>query len=179
MKHLRGKTVVIFDLDDTLSDTTDRRHWLDAKIQPEGKANWDAFFEDCHQDQPRAEMVALALEASQKGAALVIFSGRGAAVEGKTRDWLGDLGLEPQLLMMRPKGSFKKSAQMKREWLMELRDAGAVAIAAFDDESSNLEMFEAEGLWAIDAKDPQRAIERAREVFELISAKPAWRSNGI
>lgn len=155
MKSLNGRQVAVFDLDDTLSDTSHRRHLIEV---PKGeRGDWAGFYAACGADPGRQEFIAMALELQKMGVDLVILSGRADSEAEKTSAWLASHGIEPKATRLRPKGSFEKSARLKSRWLAELVGCGASVVAAFDDEDSNIEAFRSAGTRCIDAKDGRAA----------------------
>lgn len=165
---MKKRLVAIFDLDDTLSDTAQRRHLVEPA---EGvKKNWDEFFKRAHLDEERPWMVGRALELAGLGVEIVIFTGRPENGRQESMAWLAERGIEPELARFRRFKDFRKTAKMKGDWLEELSaQEGVEIICAVDDEPTNLAAFAAAGIFVIDATQ----VEPAHALFELLKARLA------
>lgn len=84
---MNKKMVAIFDMDDTLSDTSHRRHLIETGAGV--KKEWSKFFELCHEDTERSWMIERALELQKAGVLIAIFTGRPQSVAPATLSWLG------------------------------------------------------------------------------------------
>ena len=163
--NLNGRKVAVFDMDDTLSDTTQRRHHLDV---PKGeKKNWAAFYAACGADADQPHFVEMALSLSAAGVEIVVFSGRLESCRDDTASWLWARGIEPALMRFRPEKSFMKSHQLKGMWLDWLVKSGAEVVMAIDDEEANIKMFSEAGLLTLDAKD----VDSTKLKFEELMGK--------
>lgn len=153
---LAGVKIAIFDFDDTLSDTTQRRSFIE---RPQGeKKDWPGFYAACAHDAEREAFVQMAREFSDHGIAIAIFTGRIGSCEADSRAWLSERGIEPIHMRFRPEKSFMKSHQLKSLWLGDLKEKGAVIVCAIDDEDANIKAFADAGIVSIDAKDHDAAI---------------------
>lgn len=130
----------IFDFDGTLCDVTHRRPLLDER-------KWDEFFEACDQDPPFADSIALIKTLLAAGHRVEIWSGRSAAVEVKSRVWLGAQEVPPEILKrMRPVGDYQPDEKLKRSWLHEEIALGNRPDVIFDDRQKVVDMWRAEGM---------------------------------
>ena len=154
-QNLKNKKVVIFDMDDTLSDTSHRRHLVEA---PRGQKNWPAFYDACGEDSERIPFIDMALQLAAADYTIVIFSGRLESCRAATEHWLKDRGIEPALLLFRQPKQFKKTHQLKSMWLDSLLKEGAQVVMAVDDDDSNLQMFQDAGLLTLDAKNIEQSF---------------------
>jgi phosphoglycolate phosphatase-like HAD superfamily hydrolase len=75
--------IVIFDIDGTLADVSERTHHLQKKPK-----NWKAFFRGMAQDQAIRSMVRLCSILHQTGVRIVLCSGRSEEHRTETVQWL-------------------------------------------------------------------------------------------
>lgn len=153
--RLEGETVAIFDLDDTLTDTTHRKILVDPP--PGTPKDWGAFFSRSALDPERPWMLARALELATLGAHIVVFTGRPEHCRADSLAWLEARGVSPVLARFRGARDFRKSAAMKGQWLDELLAGGTRVLCAVDDEKTNLLLYSSRGLMSIDARDEASA----------------------
>lgn len=96
------KKSVIFDLDGTLADISERRS---LSKKPNGKIDWGIFFnpKNISLDKPNHPVI-IAYKAHQLAEhRMVIFSGRGSETREATEEWLSQNGITFDKLYMRPK----------------------------------------------------------------------------
>ena len=129
-----AKKGIIFDLDDTLSNTKQRAHYLEQTPR-----DWDSFYEACHLDMPKEDIIQELLENYQKGHEIIIFTGRSKVVEKKTKSRLKKYSIPYHILKMRPKNNFGKGYALKEQWFKKLKNTEIVK--AYDDNNETLEMF--------------------------------------
>jgi FMN phosphatase YigB (HAD superfamily) len=129
----------IFDLDGTLADCSHRRPYI--QINPK---DWDSFFARAWADKPIAHMILVAQRLSTY-AQIVYVSGRSDVCRSDTLWWLNEHCLPEGPLYMRKNGDRRPDYQVKREILEEIR-AWYTPIMAFDDRSSVVEMWRANGV---------------------------------
>jgi len=81
------KPFVIFDLDGTLADITERRK---LSIRDDGSMDWKKFFDPVNikLDIPRKDIFKMAYDAKNAGNDIIICSGRSDATYWATRKWL-------------------------------------------------------------------------------------------
>ena len=91
--------IVIVDLDGTLADGEHRVHHLRKE-----KRDWDAYYEECHLDEPHPEMVAL-VNALADDYLIVILTGRREETREVTEEWLDNQEVTYHMLIMRPEGN--------------------------------------------------------------------------
>jgi hypothetical protein len=132
---------IVFDLDGTLALNDHRQHFVQ---RPAGeKKDWDAFSAACHLDAPNTPIIATLLAFERRGHKIEIWSGRSAAVRGKTKDWL-DVHLMGRIaLKMRLEGDHTPDHELKARWL---RDCINKPDLVFDDRASVVAMWRAHGI---------------------------------
>ncbi|UTU07858.1 3'-phosphate, 5'-polynucleotide kinase [Caulobacter phage C1] len=129
----------IFDFDGTLAQIDHRRHLVE-----DGRRDWNAFFEACDQDAPIQEVIDILNILAKAGHRVEIWSGRSAAVEQKSRDWLARKGVDPiHLKRMRPIDDFQPDDKLKLSWLNEERSLGHTPDVIFDDRQKVVDMWRA------------------------------------
>ena len=138
-----NKDIVIFDLDGTLA-LIEARRALAAK--PDGKINWKKFFdpENIKLDLPNAPVITAFKAFAEQGFKMVILSGRDSISRAETRQWLKDNDIHPDILWMRPQGSFTPDDVLKRTWLDELGADNVFCV--FDDRDKVVQMWRDNGL---------------------------------
>jgi phosphoglycolate phosphatase-like HAD superfamily hydrolase len=138
-----NKNIVIFDLDGTLA-LIEARRALAAK--PDGKINWKTFFdpENIKLDLPNDPVITAFKAFAEQGFKMVILSGRDSISRAETRQWLNDNDIHPDILWMRPQGSFTPDNVLKQTWLGELGVDNVFCV--FDDRDKVVQMWRDNGL---------------------------------
>lgn len=115
---MRFLPVVVFDLDNTLSDCGHRMAYARAK-------DWDAFHVQSWKDEPHLDVLHLwnNLPAETRR---VIITGRNEAYRKTTEHWLKRHNLYQtcDALLMRPDGSRTQDAKLKPELLVSMFEDG-------------------------------------------------------
>ena len=146
------RDIYIFDLDGTLADIQDRR---DYSSTPEGKIDWDKFFDpkNIDMDKPNHAVIETAKDLHKIGNTIYIFSGRSQGTEEATIKWL-DKHLRRtgrktwSKLLMRPVDKLMMpDDELKQSWLNdpEIIDKNRV-IAVFDDRDKVVKMWRKNGI---------------------------------
>lgn len=130
------RLAAIFDLDGTIADVSHRVHLAKAK-------NWDKFHEGMADDIPIANMVELTKMYSDKGYAILIFTGRPEKYAPQTWNQLHKWGVPVTQVHMRKFDDISPDRFMKLEMLITIRREGFYPVIAFDDRDGNVEMFRA------------------------------------
>ena len=110
----------VFDLDDTLSDTSHRQHILEEGDTTDSNT-WNAFFDACDNDAPNHEIIAVfnALVTTPHNR-IEIWTGRSDRVREKTLAWLQENCVEHAdsvRLRMRSEGDYRHDSELKAEWV--------------------------------------------------------------
>lgn len=155
--------IYLFDLDDTLADTSHRQHFLE-----QSQKDWDGFNAACGSDtvkNPVAHVFRTLVE--QAGDMVFILTGRSEDAREATELWLCDNYLLPSRiatgpapfnrmsgLLMRDSGDRRDDRIVKREmfdhifegcdYLAEQRKCGLIAV--FDDRQKVVDMWRSMGL---------------------------------
>jgi hypothetical protein len=153
----RGLPVVIWDLDNCLSDDAERSALIDWRL--EGAARWGAYHAACGNDAPGNLRLFRLLHnnlshLAPTPAVPVFFTARPESVREPTEAWLRKqlaVRLQPWHLLMRADGDERSSTEIKREMLDRIgwtQRSGVQVVCAFDDRPEVVAMYRAEGLQA-------------------------------
>lgn len=143
----------VFDLDDTLADTTHREHILEAD-HPDENTKWKTFFEACPGDTLITEVAdvfnALAFPPFKNR--VEIWTARSASVYLQTRLWL-QRNLQSysalSALRMRPEGDYRPDTEIKADWI---REHGKPHLA-FDDRDKVVKWWRAQGVTCFQVRE--------------------------
>ncbi len=130
---------VIFDIDGTLADISQRVHHIKRKPK-----NWKAFNAGMAQDQAIRSMVRLCNILYAAGLRIVLCSGRNEKNRPETIDWLGRQGVMYHELLLRKEEDFRSDAVVKRE-MLETMDRSKILFVV-EDRNRVVEMWRSEGL---------------------------------
>lgn len=142
---------IVFDLDDTLADTSHRQHILDEgdRSDPE---TWQRFFDACDKDAPKREVIeiynALFVRLEHR---VEIWTGRSDRVREKTVEWLHKHINYPQecTLRMREEGDTRHDTEIKGEWI----ERHGKPDLMFDDRNSTVQFFREQGITVCQVKE--------------------------
>jgi hypothetical protein len=147
--------VCIFDLDGTLCDITHRLHYIKSNHtgDPDFKADWDAFYDACHDDEPRWPIIAIAQKFAAAGYTIIIASGRSDKVADKTKAWLRNHHVPYSMLVMRPEGDFTPDHELKRSWFRQAGLSPQKVCFVIEDRKQVVEMWRSLGLTCLQVQD--------------------------
>jgi HAD superfamily, subfamily IIIB (Acid phosphatase) len=131
--------IVIFDIDGTLADVSERIHHL--RKQPK---DWGAFFDGMAQDKAVRSMVRLCEILYSSGVKVILCSGRNEAHRGATVEWLARQGVRYHELLLRGDGDRRSDVVAKREMVAGVDKRKVLFVV--EDRSRVVEMWRAEGL---------------------------------
>ena len=131
--------IVIFDIDGTLADVSERIHHLKKKPK-----NWDAFFAGMAQDKAIHSMVRLCNILYASGVCIVLCSGRNEQYRSETIRWLDQQGVHYHELLLRPDHDRRSDTIVKREMLARIDQSKVLFVV--EDRSRVVEMWRSEGL---------------------------------
>ena len=139
--------IVIFDLDGTLADITQRRK---AAIHVGGgKMDWDFFFDPSNValDAPNMSVITTAQTFKKQGFKIFIFSGRLDNSKDVTINWLKYWKVPFDKLQMRPnnkKDKFTPDDVLKQNWLNDIGKDNV--LCTFDDRNKVVDMWRQNGI---------------------------------
>jgi FMN phosphatase YigB (HAD superfamily) len=134
-----AEEIVIFDIDGTLADVSERIKHLRKKPK-----DWNAFFAGMAQDKTIHSMVRLCNVLYESGMRIVLCSGRSEEHRSETLDWLDQHGVKYHELLLRRDGDRRSDVIVKREILAELDKEKILFVV--EDRSRVVEMWRSEGL---------------------------------
>ena len=131
--------IVIFDIDGTLADVSERIHPVKKKPK-----NWNAFFQGMAQDKAIHSMVRLCNILYASGIKIILCSGRNEEHRSQTVQWLAQQGVNYQELILRANGDKRSDTVVKREMLAGIERSQILFVV--EDRSRVVEMWRSEGL---------------------------------
>lgn len=131
--------IVIFDIDGTLADVSERIHHVRKKPK-----NWNAFFQGMAQDKAIHSVVRLCNILYASGIKIILCSGRSEEHRPETIRWLAEKGVDYHELILRPDGDRRTDAAVKREVLAGLDRSKILFVV--EDRSRVVQMWRSEGL---------------------------------
>jgi hypothetical protein len=134
-----AQELVIFDIDGTLADISQRIHHVRSKPK-----NWNAFNAGMAKDKAVHSMVRLCNILYASGLYIILCSGRNEKHRAQTVEWLKKEGVNYHELLLRKDNDMRQDAVVKREMLNGL-DKSAILFVV-EDRSRVVEMWRAEGL---------------------------------
>ena len=134
---------VIFDVDGTLMDIEHRRHFVTQRPK-----DFDAFRdpEVVMQDTPNKEIFALAKALKDAGNRIIVSTGRNKRQRATTLKQLMMNGLVFDAMYMRGDTDFRPDDELKKGFLIKMKEDGFNPVMAVDDRQQVVDMFRAEGL---------------------------------
>jgi len=134
-----AEELVIFDIDGTLADTSERIHHIKEKPK-----NWIAFHEGMAKDQASLSMVRLCNILYTSGVHIILCSGRHERYRPETVEWLSRQGINYHELLLRKDEDYHPDSVVKRE-LVQMLDKSKILFVV-EDRSRVVEMWRSEGL---------------------------------
>jgi hypothetical protein len=131
--------IVIFDIDGTLADVSERIHHVRKKPK-----NWPAFFQGMAQDKAIHSMVRLCNILYASGLQVILCSGRSEEHREQTVEWLAQQGVKYHELLLRPDNDRRSDTEVKRELLAAVDKSKILFVV--EDRSRVVEMWRSEGL---------------------------------
>lgn len=134
-----NKEIVIFDIDGTLADVSERIHHLQKKPK-----NWKGFFRGMAQDKAIKSMVRLCNILYSSGVRITLCSGRSEEHRSETVKWLARQGIKYHELRLRRDGDRRSDVTVKREMLAGIDKTKVLFVV--EDRSRVVQMWRSEGL---------------------------------
>ena len=131
--------IVIFDIDGTLADVSERIHHLKKKPK-----NWDAFFQGMARDKAIRSMVRLCNILYTSGIHIILCSGRNEEYRTETVKWLAQQGVHYHDLLLRKDKDRRSDTIIKREMLSMIDQSKVLFVV--EDRSQVVDMWRSEGL---------------------------------
>lgn len=134
-----NEELVIFDIDGTLADISERIHHIRRKPK-----NWNAFSAGMAQDKAIHSMVRLCNILYAAGLRIILCSGRNEKNRPETVEWLAKNGVNYHDLLLRKDDDYRTDSIVKREILHGLDKSKILFVV--EDRNRVVEMWRAEGL---------------------------------
>ena len=131
--------LVIFDIDGTLADISQRIRHIQTKPK-----NWNAFNAGMAKDKAIRSIVRLCNILYAAGLRIVLCSGRNEKNRPETIEWLAQEGVNYHELLLRKDEDFRSDAVVKREILKGLDKTRILFVV--EDRGRVVEMWRSEGL---------------------------------
>ena len=131
--------IVIFDIDGTLADVSERIHHLTSTPK-----DWDSFFAGMVQDKAIRSMVRLCNIIYSSGVRIILCSGRKEEHREETVAWLERENVKYHQLLLRKNGDRRSDVLVKRRMLERLDKSKVLFVV--EDRTNVVEMWRAEGL---------------------------------
>lgn len=144
------KRVYVFDIDNTISNTDHRTHFL-----RDGKKDWDQFFALQHLDEPYTAVLDVMHSLARTGAHCIIITGRLEKHRDVTMEWLTEhydgVMLESNLYM-RPTNDRTDDDELKFNLVkrLELENPDWKIMAIFDDRHRIIDKFRDAGYYVFE-----------------------------
>jgi hypothetical protein len=142
---------VVFDMDGTLADTSNRQHLVANQLDTEGRAipkDFKAFHDLMSTDLPVWPLIILFELVNVRGNNVTILTGRPESYRQQTVEWLANVGitLNKNQLVMRPESdSTMPDAAWKRLWLDHCAPEDRPDLV-FEDRMRVVDMWRAQGI---------------------------------
>ena len=147
------RSMVIFDIDGTLSDDTKR--WAEHVPLEYGTGHstepvdWDAYHADMREDAPVRAVQEVLSTFLKLGYGIAFFTGRPEQYREATVEWLMEHAVDPllypNLLRMRPATAMDSNTEVKRRALKDIRKTRQV-VMAFENDERTIAMYREEGV---------------------------------
>jgi hypothetical protein len=134
-----AEELVIFDIDGTLADVSERIHHVKHKPK-----NWEAFYQGMAQDKAIHSMVRLCNILYAAGIRIILCSGRNEQHREETVKWLAQQGVNYHELILRKVNDRRTDTVVKREMLANIDKSKVLFVV--EDRSRVVEMWRSEGL---------------------------------
>jgi FMN phosphatase YigB (HAD superfamily) len=134
-----AEELVIFDIDGTLADISERVHYIKRKPK-----NWNAFNEGMAKDKAIHSMIRLCTILYASGLYIILCSGRNERNRPETVEWLAEHGVQYHELLLRQDEDYRTDSVVKRELIQHIDKSKILFVV--EDRSRVVEMWRSEGL---------------------------------
>jgi len=133
--------VILFDVDGTLANLSQRLHWIEKMPK-----NWKKFFEDVPFDQPITDNIEVCNHFYKLGYDVNLFSGRSETCRDATEKWMDRYEVLYNKLYMRPAHERRPDYQVKFDMLTKHFPDKSKIFAVFDDRDQVVKMWRDNGI---------------------------------
>ncbi len=142
------KKIIIFDLDGTLVDITQRLHFIEGE-----KKDWNSFFDACDKDLVKQKMKELCL-VLYNSYTIYIVTGRPERIRNKTEKFLNENNIFFHKLLMRKDGDHRKDYFVKKRIYDKFSEEEKDGICfVFEDRKTVVDMWRSLGLICFQVAD--------------------------
>lgn len=106
--------IVIFDIDGTLADCSERVHHLEKSPK-----DWESFFDGMESDRSNHPVVEICNAMAKTGHYVLLCTGRYERHRKITENWLSDNSISYNELRMRPDDDKRPDTEIKREMISD------------------------------------------------------------
>lgn len=140
--------VVIFDIDGTLADNSERQELL-----IKNKNDWKRFFSEMGNDKAIPQTIEIFNLIKKSGKYnMIIVTGRPDSYKELTEKWLTWNNIEYSKLYMRKEGDIRSDAMVKKDMLEDIRKNSEVSFV-FDDRKAVVDMWRENGVFCFQCND--------------------------
>ncbi len=170
---MNKKKCIIIDLEGTLSDHSHRAHYLADK----NYGRYNQLFSDDPVNMPFLRILQSQLILHGKDVYVIMCTAKSTEYKNEVKTWLDAHNLSPLIddVSFRLKLDSRSSVLVKRDMLHKIQENFEV-LKAFDDRQDICEMFESEGIKAINVGihetiGPAKILKDAADLFEEKNAE--------
>ena len=149
LKKFKKNSVVICDIDGTISDTSNRTHYIEKpkEATKNWKKDWNSFFREMIHDPVREDIKKLLLQFHKEGKTVIFMTARPEMYRDVTVRWLQShfLSFFDTIIMRRIQDK-RTDSVVKKELLNKYFPDKEVIHIALDDRPRVIRMFNEEGI---------------------------------
>lgn len=136
-------SVVVFDIDGTIADNSNRKHFVEQK--PKDWKSYNAFMD---KDEPINDIIDLLWVLNDSGDSIILCTGREEIYRPTTWMWLEQHRIADKIydLYMRPENDYRSDAVVKVELLKRIEADYGRPRLWFDDRQQVVDAIRAEGI---------------------------------
>ena len=114
MSNSNSQKIIIFDIDGTLADCSERVHHLEKSPK-----DWESFFDGMESDRPNHPVVEICNAMENNGHYILLCTGRYEKHRVVTEKWLGEHNILYHELRMRADNDKRPDTEIKREMISD------------------------------------------------------------
>lgn len=141
------KKAIIVDLDGTLSDPSERRHYVES--QPK---DFDKFYQELIYDNPNSWCEEIVRAFSDRGYTILYVTGRPNNYRRPTMDWLEAWDMPKGRLFMRDAWDYRPDFIIKEEIFNRIKETFKI-LFAIDDRKQVVDMWRSKGIVCLQCDD--------------------------
>jgi predicted kinase len=153
IKTFDPNSVVLCDIDGTISDATHRMHFIQKgeKDPVDWKKDWKGFFTQMENDTVRDSVQKILIQFYNEGRTIIFMTGRPDQYRDITLNWLSSHFLTfGYTLIMRPRGDRRPDTEVKKELFEKYFPDKSVIHVVLDDRPSMIRTWKEVGIPVLD-----------------------------